>query len=74
MKKHSDETGHILCSSLMDLSVWCFGCEDYIDNQDTDLKTVKRLLEHTKFPPNDPNVEEKINQAITEIYNSYEKK
>lgn len=73
MKKHSDESGHLLCISLMDLSVWCYGCGDYIDNHDTDLKTVKNLFEKTKFPPDDPNVDEKINEAISKIYNEFHK-
>lgn len=29
---HADETQHPLTLSFSDLSVWCYGCEAYIDN------------------------------------------
>ena len=31
MLQHSIETGHCVCISLEDLSVWCFKCESYLD-------------------------------------------
>jgi Zn-finger in ubiquitin-hydrolases and other protein len=31
MKLHSEQHGHPLVLSFSDLSVWCYGCESYID-------------------------------------------
>ena len=31
MKQHSGESGHRVCISLADLSVWCHGCDNYLD-------------------------------------------
>ena len=31
MLQHSIESGHCVCISLEDLSVWCFKCESYLD-------------------------------------------
>jgi hypothetical protein len=31
MLQHATETGHSVCISLEDLSVWCFKCEAYLD-------------------------------------------
>lgn len=73
MAKHAKESGHGIASSMSDLSFWCYLCEDYIDNPDAKLQLVRKKLEHTKFPPNDPNTEEKINQAIDKIVNKFYK-
>jgi hypothetical protein len=27
------EEGHLMCLSYSDLSVWCYGCDQYVDNQ-----------------------------------------
>lgn len=32
MKKHSEEQSHAMVLSFSDLSVWCFSCENYLDN------------------------------------------
>jgi len=55
----------------MDLSVWCYECCDYIDNPDEKLQKVKKQFEHAKFPPDDPNVDLKINAAIDEMVNHF---
>src|SRR5690349_11281539 len=69
MKQHHDKSGHLIAVSLMDLSFWCYGCGDYVDNPDDQLKTMRKRLENTKFPPDDPNVDKLINNAIDEIVN-----
>ena len=30
---HGIETGHKLVLSYADLSVWCYGCDNYVHNQ-----------------------------------------
>ncbi|XP_039279130.1 histone deacetylase 6 [Nilaparvata lugens] len=32
MVQHGDDNRHPLCLSFSDLSVWCYGCEAYVDN------------------------------------------
>ncbi|RZF39849.1 hypothetical protein LSTR_LSTR000497 [Laodelphax striatellus] len=32
MVQHGDDNSHPLCLSFSDLSVWCYGCEAYVDN------------------------------------------
>lgn len=32
MMQHAEEAAHPLTLSITDLSVWCYGCEAYIDN------------------------------------------
>lgn len=33
MVMHGLEDGHVMCLSNSDLSVWCYGCDQYVDNQ-----------------------------------------
>ena len=33
MLMHSLEAGHLMCLSYSDLSVWCYGCDQYVDNE-----------------------------------------
>ncbi|KAK3093700.1 hypothetical protein FSP39_019032 [Pinctada imbricata] len=33
MLMHGLETQHLMCLSFSDLSVWCYGCDHYIDNE-----------------------------------------
>merc|ERR1712071_212735 len=33
MRHHSEESGHMMALSFSDLSVWCYGCDAYIDHQ-----------------------------------------
>ena len=33
MLMHGIEEGHLMCLSYSDLSVWCYGCDQYVDNQ-----------------------------------------
>lgn len=47
MLMHGINTGHLLTLSYSDLSVWCYGCDDYIDNEV--LKPAKRSAHKDKF-------------------------
>lgn len=47
MVVHSTEHQHVLALSFSDLSVWCYGCEDYVDNEL--LYPVKNALHQNKF-------------------------
>ena len=44
---HGLEKTHLLSISFSDLSVWCYGCEDYVDNEV--LVPFKDLLHRAKF-------------------------
>lgn len=33
MVLHGVEEGHLMCLSYSDLSVWCYGCDNYVDHQ-----------------------------------------
>eukprot|EP00923_Selenidium_pygospionis_P009258 GHVN01015848.1.p1 GENE.GHVN01015848.1~~GHVN01015848.1.p1 ORF type:complete len:159 (-),score=35.48 GHVN01015848.1:131-607(-) len=33
MMLHGAEMEHLMCISFSDLSVWCYGCENYVDNK-----------------------------------------
>ena len=41
--------GHVLCLSLADLSVWCYGCEDYLGDSDDALFAAKNRMHVAKF-------------------------
>jgi len=47
MVVHGAESGHLLTLSFSDLSVWCYGCEDYVDNEV--LYEFKNALHKNKF-------------------------
>ncbi|KDR24372.1 Histone deacetylase 6 [Zootermopsis nevadensis] len=47
MMLHGQETSHPLTLSFSDLSVWCYGCEAYIDNQI--LYAAKNAVHRSKF-------------------------
>ncbi|KAI8068151.1 uncharacterized protein B0P05DRAFT_552012 [Gilbertella persicaria] len=47
MKQHAEETGHAVCISYSDLSVWCFKCDAYIIHKD--LQPMKTSLYRLKF-------------------------
>ena len=44
---HGAEKEHLMSLSFSDLSVWCYGCEYYIDNER--LYAFKNLLHRAKF-------------------------
>ena len=44
---HSVETEHLVTLSFSDISVWCYGCEDYVDNEL--LYEMKNALHKNKF-------------------------
>lgn len=46
-REHEHEPGHALALSYSDLSVWCFKCENYIDNPI--LFKYKNLAHRDKF-------------------------
>jgi len=33
MVDHAESQGHTVTLSFSDLSVWCYGCDDYVDNE-----------------------------------------
>ena len=33
MVKHGETTGHPMVLSYADLSNWCYGCDNYVDNE-----------------------------------------
>ena len=45
--EHHDQSSHPLALSFSDLSVWCFDCDSYVDNQV--LYDVKNLAHKDKF-------------------------
>ena len=44
---HSIESEHLVTLSFSDISVWCYGCEEYVDNEL--LYKMKNLLHKNKF-------------------------
>lgn len=44
---HSIETQHVVTLSFSDISVWCYGCDDYVDNET--LYEMKNALHKNKF-------------------------
>ena len=44
---HSLESEHVVTLSFSDISVWCYACNDYIDNDD--LYQMKNALHKNKF-------------------------
>ena len=44
---HSAEAQHLVTLSFSDISVWCYGCEDYVDNEC--LYEMKNALHKNKF-------------------------
>ena len=47
MVAHNHQTGHCLALSFSDLSVWCYGCDYYVDNER--LYEVKNAAHLDKF-------------------------
>ena len=47
MVMHAVETSHLMCLSFSDLSVWCNGCEAYVDHERSFL--AKDALHRAKF-------------------------
>lgn len=45
MVEHGENAAHPLCLSFSDLSVWCYGCEAYIDNP-VSLKYLNHVLDN----------------------------
>jgi len=68
-QKHFESTKHAIGISLQDLSIWCYKCDDYINNNHQELKKIRKTFEETKFPPDDPYVNEKIQKVIENIIN-----
>ena len=46
MEIHANENAHPLALSFSDLSVWCYACEAYIDNQ---VKSVSVLIDNQEY-------------------------
>ena len=44
---HSAENQHLVTLSFSDISVWCYGCDDYVDNDI--LYKMKNALHRNKF-------------------------
>lgn len=42
MVQHGEASGHKIALSFADLSVWCYGCDDYIDHAVS--KTIKQNI------------------------------
>ena len=49
MVDHFNETNHYLSLSYSDLSVWCYGCDDYINSRNVDLHPYVSELHKAKF-------------------------
>lgn len=50
MMIHAAETGNLVCASLSDLSVWCYGCQSYLDGfLIKELRPVLDALHFQKF-------------------------
>jgi histone deacetylase 6 len=49
MVRHSDETGHPIALSFADLSVWCYGCDSYLDSDSETIRPAKRAAHLSKF-------------------------
>ena len=47
MVLHSIETNHPMALSFSDISVWCYECENYVDNEI--LAEIKSMIYKTKF-------------------------
>lgn len=59
---HSLETEHRMCLSFSDLSVWCYSCESYVDNDQ--LYHVKNHFHVEKFNEQMPRV---ISSTVVEL-------
>ena len=44
---HSESSNHCLALSYSDLSVWCYGCDSYVDNKA--LYPIKNMAHMDKF-------------------------
>jgi len=44
MVEHHSKTGHSLCLSLQDLSIWCYNCMQYVDH--TFFPRCQRIFDH----------------------------
>lgn len=53
MMHHASAEQHLLALSCSDLSVWCYGCEDYVDNEV--LHPMKNEAHMKKFGESIPN-------------------
>ena len=49
MVDHFQETNHCLTLSYSDLSVWCYGCDNYINSRNVDLHPYVSELHKAKF-------------------------
>ena len=49
MVDHFNETSHCLTLSYSDLSVWCYGCDNYINSRNVDLHPYVSELHKAKF-------------------------
>ncbi len=47
MLMHGLESEHLMALSFSDLSVWCYGCDDYVDNER--LHKAQNALHKNKF-------------------------
>ena len=51
MLEHFNSTGHSVCLSFSDLSIWCYACGQYLDyNQYSSLKGAYKMVHLLKFP------------------------
>jgi len=63
---HAAESGHRVCLSFSDLSVWCYGCDDYLDC--TSLRPAQNALHRRKFGVDMPErVQPKAAAATLEL-------
>ncbi|ORZ25841.1 hypothetical protein BCR42DRAFT_401033 [Absidia repens] len=52
MKEHVENSGHCVCLSYADLSVWCFNCNSYVTHQVLeDLKHKAYVAKFNQEPP-----------------------
>ena len=60
MKKHGNEKGHHLGISFSDMSVWCYGCDEYIDNKEIDFQKLLQSIKDAKFPPENEDAQKAL--------------
>ena len=48
---HSAENQHLVTLSFSDISVWCYGCDDYVDNDVLyKMKNALHILDEARRP------------------------
>eukprot|EP01080_Neovahlkampfia_damariscottae_P008541 gene8541-365_t len=73
MKKHGTEKNHNVGISFSDMSVWCYECNEYIDNKESNFQKLLQIIKDSKFPPENEEAQkalEEENEKLLYFLNS----